>query len=1403
MGKRFFRGSPALGRWAPALLLALALALRLYGLDWDGGHLLHPDERAVLWCVSDLGRPEVPRSQRFCGRPEAPWDPDWYPYGSLPLYLLKGIALAWEAVGGRPLEMQALRLPGRALSALADTATVGVVLVLGLRLFGRPVGLLAGAFTALSVLLIQLAHFYTVEALLTLFSTLSLGAMAWVAVGGGLRASALAGALMGLALAVKVSALPLAVPLLLAHLLAPAPGATPTDRLARRVGGLWVAGGCALLAFGLASPYALLNGPVFLEDTLEQVRMARRAIDLPYTRQYIHTAPYLYPMGQVARFGLGLPLGALVWPALALALLAGAWALLERARGIRDALPPAQKGLLLLGAWAGVSFLAMAGQPVKFLRYLAPILPALNLLTAWLLWGLVGTARAWFPRAVPWAKALVALTLAGALFYALAFVAGVYGRPHPAVRMGEWLARNAPAGAVLLKEHWDEAVPGTFGRFRVQELPMYDPDTPEKMERVARALAEADYLVLYSQRLYSTIPRLPERYPLSSRFYAHLFRGDLGYRLVHLEASYPSLAGLAFVNDTFHWAGLPVPAEMGAFRPAFFTLRMGWAEESFVAYDHPLVLAFRRVEALTPEEALARIQAPVPPEAGPLELTPAERTARRVGGTGPERVALEGLPVRAPLLVWLAALYVLGLLASPLAWWLFRPLGDRGHLLGRALGLLLVSWLAWLGASVDFAPFSRPTVALALVLVGAGSLAVLRFRREEMDAFLRGRWRLLLAEEALFLVAFLSFLALRWANPDLWHPYRGGEKPMDLAYLNAVVRSAWMPPYDPWFVGGYIHYYYFGQVMAGSLVLLTRVPTHLAYNLLVPTFFALVVGGAFSLGFGLAWARWPGRLRKAVGVGLASALLVGVAGNLDGAVQLLQGAWEALHGRPFPAFDYWRSSRMMPPDPPGFEITEFPFFTFLFADLHAHMLAMPLHLMALALGLRLWLGDAGRERSASYALAFLALALTVSALWATNAWDFPTYLGLAGLTVAVGAWVRRGGGAPDGGTLFRAGLRVALLVGLALLLFQPYFQRTESFYNRVHLSGTQTALWQYLGIHGLFVFVLVPWVLWALGRGLGGRLRRPGALVAGAVLLAGVLTAGLVGYLTASLLLLLALACALEALRRLAQAPAGAVPLAYPLLLAGLGFALGAGVDLFTVEGDIERMNTVFKIFFQAWVLLALASAFALGDLELGWALRPPALRRAWQAGLALLVLSVSVYPVLGTRARLGDRFQVLPPTLDGTAFMEVAVYQDPNGPMELRWERDALGWLWKAVEGTPVVLEGVTPIYRWGGRVSAYTGLPTVIGWEWHQIQQRWAYRDRVLRRVAEVNAFYSTADPERAQAVLDRYGVEWVVVGQVERLYYPPEGLAKLERMPTLHLAYENPGVRIYRVVPAEGRR
>ncbi len=166
----------------------------------------------------------------------------------------------------------------------------------------------------------------------------------------------------------------------------------------------------------------------------------------------------------------------------------------------------------------------------------------------------------------------------------------------------------------------------------------------------------------------------------------------------------------------------------------------------------------------------------------------------------------------------------------------------------------------------------------------------------------------------------------------------------------------------------------------------------------------------------------------------------------------------------------------------------------------------------------------------------------------------------------------------------------------------------------------------------------------------------------------------------------------------------------------------------------------------------------------------------------------------------LGDRYTLLPLTLDGTAYMraEGAFYPDPKGPITFEWDYMAITWLQENVSGSPVIVEAVTPLYRWGSRVSVYTGLPTVVGWPWHQMQQRWDARHEVEARVSDVEEMFTTADLSRTSELLEKYRVSYIYFGEQERLYYPSADMTKFDRMVGhgLELVYENPGVRIYRV-------
>ena len=183
---------------------------------------------------------------------------------------------------------------------------------------------------------------------------------------------------------------------------------------------------------------------------------------------------------------------------------------------------------------------------------------------------------------------------------------------------------------------------------------------------------------------------------------------------------------------------------------------------------------------------------------------------------------------------------------------LFKPLPDKGYILAKPLGVLLVAYVTWLLASLEWMPFSRNSILFSALLMSSVSLLLIYTKRVVLFSLFRENLRTIAIGETIFLASFMVFLAIRAANPDLWHPFNGGEKPMEMAYLNAVIRSTYMPPYDPWFSGGYINYYYFGQFIVASIVKVTGILPETAFNLAVPLFFSLSAIGVYSLVFNLA-----------------------------------------------------------------------------------------------------------------------------------------------------------------------------------------------------------------------------------------------------------------------------------------------------------------------------------------------------------------------------------------------------------------------------------------------------------------------------------------------------------------------------------------------------------------------
>jgi YYY domain-containing protein len=561
----------------------------------------------------------------------------------------------------------------------------------------------------------------------------------------------------------------------------------------------------------------------------------------------------------------------------------------------------------------------------------------------------------------------------------------------------------------------------------------------------------------------------------------------------------------------------------------------------------------------------------------------------------------------------------------------------------------------------------------------------------------------------------------------------------------------------------------------------------------------MLSAGVYSVA-GNLYTHWQ-RKREVEGglkpwvVGVFAALGAGLLGNLGTLKMIIDGLKEFGVGLPYGPGDwYWIPSRVIPavgePEP----ITEFPWFTTIYADLHAHYMALPLTVLALSWALSVVLSKAWKGANRWQVLWSFAFAgIAIGSLRPTNTWDLPTYLALGVVVVVYAIWrfwdaeERKLFSVPD----LRAEKIVlilgaaAMLVGFSFAFYQPYAASYLQPYSQVQLwEGSHTPLSSYFVHWGVFLFILVFWMGWETRQWMAktplSHLRKLEGAVPYLVVLAVVFVLVLVGLFVVLevrihfLVFPLALWAAILMLR-----PGISEAKRFVLFLVGTALFLTVLVEVVVLSGDIGRMNTVFKFYLQAWLLLSVGSAAAIGwtvgELRAwNWSWRA-----AWQFGLVLLVTAAALYPLTATAAKISDRMAVeAPVTLDGMTYMQYAEYPDEGGIVQLEEDYQAIRWMQENIPGTPVIVEANTPLYRWGSRYSIYTGLPAVLGWDWHQTQQRGASQTSDIHgRMNAVHQFYRTEDRAETLRFLREYGVELVIVGQVERNYYPGQGLDKFE--------------------------
>ncbi|HEX9090319.1 MAG TPA: DUF2298 domain-containing protein, partial [Anaerolineales bacterium] len=608
-------------------------------------------------------------------------------------------------------------------------------------------------------------------------------------------------------------------------------------------------------------------------------------------------------------------------------------------------------------------------------------------------------------------------------------------------------------------------------------------------------------------------------------------------------------------------------------------------------------------------------------------------------------------------------------------------------------------------------------------------------------------------------------------------------------------------------------------------------------------------------------------------IGLASALGMTVLGNL-GTLRMFAKGWEQLgvpggltdstpffarlvglfaglnqslfHGAspPYGLGDwYWIPSRAIPAPNDVEPITEFPMFTFLYADLHAHMIALAIAMLALTWAVAVLMGKARWQGLGAGALSLVLGGLAIGALYPTNLSDIYTYLPLGMLPLGYAifryanidhlTWLP-----PLSSTLkrlFLAGAAMLLLAVLAYGLYLPYrMWYAQGYSSVIPWTGTHTPFVSYLTHWGLFLFVIVSWMVWETRQWMADtplvslrKLEKYSAWIILAIVI-----------LLLTCLLLSIRIPGIENIPLLGKLPIGRgaavawfiLPLAawagvllfrpaqpdvkrLVLFWVGTGLLITLMVELVVVRGDVGRMNTVFKFYLHVWALFALSSAAALA-----WLLEPvrrwlPGWRISWKVTFSFLVVSAALFTLYGSMAKIKDRWvPTAPHTLDGMAYMPYARYYEdypppiaPESPaglaMDLSEDYRAIHWMQQNIQGSPVIVEADSPnLYRWYTRFTIYTGLPGVVGWEWHEQQQRAVNSTEwVSKRLADIDQFYNTVDTDLTKQFLNLYDVSYIVVGQLEQITYRGPGLDKFTAFNGIlwNVVYQDANTTIYQVI------
>jgi len=570
-------------RYAPLVLLFIILVfaagLRFAGISWDEGHHVHPDERFLSMIVADLKWPEFNQYFNFNSTINPYVKNPFFVYGTFPLHLTKFVGDVTNYKG-----YDKYIIIGRILSGLFDIFTIVAIFLVALELFDKKTALLSAFLLAVTVIHIQHSHFFIVDLFSSFFIVLAFYFLLLFIKTEKITFAILLGVSFGFAVAAKVSAVFLSIVIVIGCILVSIKRVHSKRISAKNVNIKFIlksAGKFFIISFlivlvgfvifRISHPYAFQGPNIWNIKLSDSFVKSLREVSNEYTPEsrfppayYWRNQSPLFQFKNLALWGLGIPLSILCWAGLLL--------------GFYKLIVKKELKLLLPLSWVILILIIMSLQFAKHSRYLLPATPFIVMFGAYALAQFIDGKTIFKAQKLKKLRIFVAIILIlGVVLWTSAFTHIYFGR-HPRAAASEWILDTLPLNSTIANEHWDDGLPfyPPAGRFNIETLALYNEDTDEKIDRLGEQLSKIDYVFITSNRLYGSITRLPEFWPLTNKYYELLFSGKLGYVLEKEFTNYPSLFGITINDDA--------------------------AEESFAVYDHPKVLVFKNLHQFNSTE---------------------------------------------------------------------------------------------------------------------------------------------------------------------------------------------------------------------------------------------------------------------------------------------------------------------------------------------------------------------------------------------------------------------------------------------------------------------------------------------------------------------------------------------------------------------------------------------------------------------------------------------------------------------------------------------------------------------------------------------------------------------------------------------------------------------------------